>query len=134
MLNTLYIKELTFNSAHYIPEHPKCGALHGHTYFVRDMVIECEEGEFVDFGIIKTIIKEFDHALIISKRDELYWQEVNTVIVDKGLGVHLNIVTVDGIPTVEDISKEIQKRLLMVHGIKNVGFMLCEGPNQGAVV
>ncbi len=60
----------TFDSAHFIPGHPKCGRLHGHTYTVK--VILCGQldktrapGYLVDYGEIKRIVGELDHRLLV---------------------------------------------------------------------
>jgi 6-pyruvoyltetrahydropterin/6-carboxytetrahydropterin synthase len=52
--------------AHYLPGHPKCGQLHGHTYRI-DVAIEGEkkDGMILDFGDMKKqineILLEYDH-------------------------------------------------------------------------
>lgn len=52
--------------AHYLPDHSKCGRLHGHTYTV-DVVIEGEKkgGMVIDFADLKTSVKDvlglYDH-------------------------------------------------------------------------
>ena len=53
--------------AHYLPGHPKCGQLHGHTYKI-EMIIEGEKGAdgmVVDFDRIKadlgSVLGEYDH-------------------------------------------------------------------------
>ena len=52
--------------AHFLPGHPKCGSLHGHTYKV-ELVVEgkVENGMVIDFGDLKTaareVLAEFDH-------------------------------------------------------------------------
>ncbi len=59
----------TFDSAHYIPNHPKCGRVHGHTYAVEvEVEGELRNGMIVDFADLKSILREtlkkFDHRLI----------------------------------------------------------------------
>ncbi len=59
----------TFDSAHYLPNHPKCGNVHGHTYKVEvEVEGELKDGMVVDFEDLKTILREivskFDHRLI----------------------------------------------------------------------
>jgi 6-pyruvoyltetrahydropterin/6-carboxytetrahydropterin synthase len=55
--------------AHYLPGHPKCGSLHGHTYKI-EVVIEGEsrDGMVIDFAQLKKSIKEalshFDHKTL----------------------------------------------------------------------
>ena len=53
--------------AHFLPGHPKCGELHGHTYKV-EVVIEGEKGPdgmILDFDRMKTqlraVLDEYDH-------------------------------------------------------------------------
>jgi 6-pyruvoyltetrahydropterin/6-carboxytetrahydropterin synthase len=52
--------------AHFLPGHPKCGQLHGHTYKV-EVVIEGEakDGMIVDFAELKTqtrtVLAQYDH-------------------------------------------------------------------------
>jgi 6-pyruvoyltetrahydropterin/6-carboxytetrahydropterin synthase len=56
------------DSAHFLPGHQKCGALHGHTYRV-EVIIEGENrtGMILDFGDLKTVLREtlalYDHKL-----------------------------------------------------------------------
>lgn len=53
--------------AHFLPGHPKCGRLHGHTYKV-DVSIEGDhsKGMIVDFAELKSSIREafadYDHS------------------------------------------------------------------------
>jgi 6-pyruvoyltetrahydropterin/6-carboxytetrahydropterin synthase len=52
--------------AHFLPGHPKCGQLHGHTYRV-EVVIEGEKsgGMLVDFADlrahIRSVLQHYDH-------------------------------------------------------------------------
>jgi 6-pyruvoyltetrahydropterin/6-carboxytetrahydropterin synthase len=52
--------------AHFLPGHPKCGAVHGHTYKV-EIVIEGEtrDGMVLDFADLKkaarNVLAEYDH-------------------------------------------------------------------------
>lgn len=52
--------------AHFLPGHPKCGRLHGHTYKV-EVVIEGESqgGMLVDFNDLKAqtraVLQQYDH-------------------------------------------------------------------------
>ena len=53
--------------AHFLPGHPKCGALHGHTYKV-EFMIEGEtgpDGMILDFEEVKeklrAVLSEYDH-------------------------------------------------------------------------
>jgi 6-pyruvoyltetrahydropterin/6-carboxytetrahydropterin synthase len=52
--------------AHYLPGHPKCGPLHGHTYKV-ELIVEGEPkgGMIIDFADLKKVLVEvlgnYDH-------------------------------------------------------------------------
>jgi len=66
--------QTTSDSAHWLPLHSgKCSRLHGHTYH---LIAEVEgpvgmDGMVVDFGIVKEILRKFDHQCINSvARDE----------------------------------------------------------------
>jgi 6-pyruvoyltetrahydropterin/6-carboxytetrahydropterin synthase len=67
--------------AHFLPGHPKCGTLHGHTYKV-EVVIEGENktGMVVDFGVLRNTLREalgaFDHR---SLNDFLEYPSVENV-------------------------------------------------------
>ncbi|ADC65591.1 6-pyruvoyl tetrahydropterin synthase and hypothetical protein [Ferroglobus placidus DSM 10642] len=59
-----------FSAAHYIPEHWKCGKIHGHNFKVEVEI----EGEVKENGMVmdfldlkkelKEVLKEFDHRII----------------------------------------------------------------------
>jgi 6-pyruvoyltetrahydropterin/6-carboxytetrahydropterin synthase len=67
--------------AHYLPGHPKCGELHGHTYKI-EVVIEGEnrEGMVIDFADMKKRINEvlngYDHK---SLNDFLNYPSVENI-------------------------------------------------------
>ncbi len=59
----------TFDAAHFLPGHPKCGKIHGHTYRVEvEVEGELKNGMVIDFEdlkkTLKEIVDEFDHRLI----------------------------------------------------------------------
>jgi len=59
--------------AHFLPGHPKCGQVHGHTYKV-EIVIEGENdraGMVVDFNDLKTRTRE-----VLAKYDHRHWNDV----------------------------------------------------------
>ena len=73
--------ETSFEAAHYIPNHPKCGGdkqrglCHGHTYQTK-VVIEGRVGEngmVVDFGEVKKVLRQFDHCFInyVAKKKDI---------------------------------------------------------------
>ncbi|HVO78335.1 MAG TPA: 6-pyruvoyl tetrahydropterin synthase family protein [Methanomassiliicoccales archaeon] len=60
-----------FSASHFIPGHPKCGRLHGHSYSV-NLVLHGEKGErgmVLDFVPLKKTLREiadeFDHRVIL---------------------------------------------------------------------
>ncbi|MDD1769897.1 MAG: 6-pyruvoyl tetrahydropterin synthase family protein [Methanomassiliicoccales archaeon] len=60
-----------FSASHFIPGHPKCGRLHGHSYSV-NLVLHGEKGErgmILDFVPLKNALREiadeFDHRVIL---------------------------------------------------------------------
>lgn len=71
---TLYCKD-SFSAAHFLPDHPKCGMVHGHNYKVM-LIVESIAGVLedndmlIDFGILKklltTAIEPFDHNTLNS--------------------------------------------------------------------
>lgn len=63
----------TFDAAHFIPGHPKCGRLHGHTYQVEvelegNLPVTEHPIYLVDFAEVKRVVDELDHRLLAPKR------------------------------------------------------------------
>jgi 6-pyruvoyltetrahydropterin/6-carboxytetrahydropterin synthase len=59
----LYLKR-KFAAAHYLPGHPKCGGMHGHTWLVEVWLegeVDPKTGMVVDFGKVKHKIDLLDH-------------------------------------------------------------------------
>jgi 6-pyruvoyltetrahydropterin/6-carboxytetrahydropterin synthase len=58
--------------AHFLPGHPKCGQLHGHTYKV-EVTIEGEQkgGMVIDFNELKTRTRE-----VLHQYDHRNWNDV----------------------------------------------------------
>lgn len=66
--------KLRFSACHFIPGHPKCGRLHGHTYAVSVRIEGEKSGEFiVDFEKVKDAVLDIceglDHRVIIAAND-----------------------------------------------------------------
>lgn len=57
--------------AHFLPGHPKCGQLHGHTYRV-EVTIEGEpaQGMVMDFADLKQVVRG-----VLSRYDHRSWNE-----------------------------------------------------------
>lgn len=70
----------TFDAAHFIPGHPKCGRLHGHTYQVEvelggHLPVTEHPIYLVDFAAVKAVVDELDHRLLLPKRLAEPWEE-----------------------------------------------------------
>lgn len=130
-MKTLVIKELTFSAAHYLPGHSKCGCIHGHTYFVRDLVIEYDNKKgFLDIGDIKAVVLNFDHTFIFPRGHYDFWA---TAIADAEW-LSQRFLPLDDIPTVENIGELLKLKFLALPRVKTVSFELYEGPNQGVKI
>jgi len=130
MKGKLKINELTFSAAHYIRGHPKCQALHGHTYFVKDIEITYETPgqDFVDLGIVKSIVAEFDHKLLIPEENVQFWTQLNLSYKP----CELPFVVIPGEALVENIAELIATKIKSIKHVRAVKLQVFEGPNQGA--
>lgn len=66
--------KLGFSACHFIPNHPKCGCLHGHTYAVSVRVVGEQIDDFVmDFEDLRRCVAEIcrplDHKLLLASLD-----------------------------------------------------------------
>lgn len=66
--------KLRFSACHFIPDHPKCGRLHGHTYAISVRLEGTQAGEFiVDFEDVKNMVMEIcdslDHMVLLARND-----------------------------------------------------------------
>jgi len=64
-------KRFTFDAAHSIPGHPKCGVTHGHTYKV-EVSIEVPKDRFYDFAEFKATVQPFIDLLDHSHLNEWF--------------------------------------------------------------
>jgi 6-pyruvoyltetrahydropterin/6-carboxytetrahydropterin synthase len=69
-----WMAKLRFSACHFIPNHPKCGCLHGHTYAISVRFEGDLKGEFIiDFEKAKMIVNEIcdrlDHKVLIAEKD-----------------------------------------------------------------
>ena len=85
-----WMAKLRFSACHFIPNHPKCGCLHGHTYAVSVRIEGEQKEEFIiDFEIIKGIINSIcdrlDHKIIIAENDP-------RLCIEKKEGVSVEII------------------------------------------
>ena len=79
---------IRFSSIHIIPEYKKCGRLHGHTYAVHIRLTgdPDENGIIIDFSflkeLIKEIINELDHRILIPKNSKVVKFNKNSNIIE----------------------------------------------------
>jgi len=125
------INELTFSAAHYLKGHPKCNALHGHTYFVRNIEVlyDAPEGKFVDFSLIKAIVMELDHRVLIPPEDSAFWLHQPTDAPCK-----FPFIEIFNDTTVENIAEFLASVIKQIEYVKSVRLQVFEGPKQGAMV
>ncbi len=70
-----WMAKLRFSACHFIPNHPKCGCLHGHTYAISVRIEGDQKGEFIiDFEIVKGMVNRIcdrlDHRILIAEKDK----------------------------------------------------------------
>ncbi len=69
-----WMAKLRFSACHFIPNHPKCGCLHGHTYAISVRLEGEQIGEFIiDFELVKNMVNgicdRLDHKVLIAEKD-----------------------------------------------------------------
>ena len=69
-----WMAKLRFSACHFIPNHPKCSCLHGHTYAISVRIEGEQVGEFIiDFekvkGIVNNICDRLDHKVLVAEKD-----------------------------------------------------------------
>jgi 6-pyruvoyltetrahydropterin/6-carboxytetrahydropterin synthase len=145
--------KLRFSACHLIPDHPKCGRLHGHTYAVNVRVEGHQAGEFIiDFEDLKDIVTEIcdrlDHRILIAKNDPRLkiTQDKGYYTVEIINSCKYYVLPADDVTLlpISSVSAEDLCRYLLMEtstGIKNNGFAdnmtslhirLDEGIGQGA--
>ncbi len=146
-----WMAKLRFSACHFIPNHPKCGCLHGHTYAVSVRIEGEQVGEFIiDFEVVKGIVSRIcdtlDHKVMIAGKDpRLRIEKKNGVsieIVESKKRYLLPLEDVVFLPTksvsAEDLCKyftsEMAKALKSngADNIKKLHVRLDEGIGQGA--
>ncbi|MCS6785122.1 MAG: 6-carboxytetrahydropterin synthase [Candidatus Caldarchaeum sp.] len=137
---------INFDYAHFLPNSPKCGVLHGHSSMVK-VVVEGEvvEDMVIEFGelkkTVKKIIDEMDHKLIVCSK---YVMDVGggaVKVVFDGIGGHYemliprsSVYLIEQDSTVENISEHIANRLkqMMPRNIHKVSVRMSEGFGKSA--
>lgn len=67
---------IRFDAAHFIPGHPKCGRMHGHTYAISCVVHgePAANGFILDFGEVKAALRavadRLDHKVLVATRSK----------------------------------------------------------------
>lgn len=144
-----WMAKLRFSACHFIPNHPKCGCLHGHTYAISVRIEGEQVGDFiVDFEMVKGIVNELcdrlDHRVLIAEKDPRLRiekkKEVSVEIIESKKRYGLPSEDVVFLPTTsvsaEDLCKYftsgIAKKLKGVDNIKKIHVRVDEGIGQGA--
>jgi 6-pyruvoyltetrahydropterin/6-carboxytetrahydropterin synthase len=144
-----WMAKLRFSACHFIPNHPKCGCLHGHTYAISVRLEGEQIGEFIiDFERVKRIVNELcdrlDHRVLIAENDPRLRiekkKEVSVEIVESKKRYVLPSEDVVFLPTAsvsaEDLCKYftagIVKALQGSDNIRKVCVRVDEGIGQGA--
>ncbi|SRR6266487_320922 len=128
-------KELHFDAGHYLKHLAPCDKLHGHTYVLKDLELSgtLQGDVIVDFNSIKSLMKEYDHSLMIPLADESYWNRL--ISVGPTPFKSDKIVPIQDEPTVERIGLSIGQKILDAYGnVHKVSFTIFEGVNQGVKV
>ncbi len=146
-----WMAKLRFSACHFIPNHPKCGCLHGHTDAISVRIEGEQVGEFIiDFEKVKNIVNDIcdslDHRVLIAEKDP-------RLLIEKNESVSVDIIEskkryvlpsedVVFLPTrsvsAEDLCKyftgEIAKALKSngADNIKKIHVRVDEGIGQGA--
>lgn len=146
-----WMAKLRFSACHFIPNHPKCGCLHGHTYAISVRLEGEQVGEFIiDFemvkGIVNRICDSLDHRVLIAEKDRrlriVKDKEVSIEIIESKKRYVLPAEDVMLLPTssvsAEDLCKyftaEIAKALKSngADNIRKIQVRVDEGIGQGA--
>jgi 6-pyruvoyltetrahydropterin/6-carboxytetrahydropterin synthase len=145
-----WMGKLRFSACHLIPNHPKCGRLHGHTYAVSVKVEGEQSGEFiVDFEDLKRIVSDLcdtlDHRILIAAKDArlqiLEKEEIIEIIVHPSKKRYvfpredvmlLPIPSISAEDLCQYISSTISTQLEHRDNIKSLTVRVDEGIGQGA--
>ncbi len=140
----IFIEE-DFDYAHFIPQHPTCFPLHGHTAKL-EIRLKGEKKELdmiLDFGELKKMVrnalKVLDHKLIVSKK---YVKEINeglvTIQYDKFLvrAPVEHIYLLENEVTSENLSEEVCRILteILPSNIHEIEVRIYEGNRKGAFI
>jgi len=146
-----WMAKLRFSSCHFIPDHPKCGSLHGHTYAISVRIVGEQQGEFIiDFEKVKEIVSDIsdrlDHKVLIAEKDPRLRIEIKDGVTIEVTGskkryvipvedvVFLPIKSVSAEDLCRYFTAEIAKKLKSTDAdnIKKIQVRIDEGIGQGA--
>ena len=144
-----WMAKMRFSACHFIPNHPKCGCLHGHTYAISVRIEGEQVGDFIiDFervkGIVNEICDRLDHRVLIAEKDPrlriVKTKEVSVEIIESKKRYILPSEDVVFLPTAsvsaEDLCKYfsagIAKALRGEDNIRKIHVRVDEGIGQGA--
>jgi 6-pyruvoyltetrahydropterin/6-carboxytetrahydropterin synthase len=144
-----WMAKLRFSACHFIPNHPKCGCLHGHTYAISVRFEGEQVGEFIiDFEKAKRIVNQIcdrlDHRVLIAENDPRLRiekkKEISVEIIESKKRYILPSEDVVFLPTTsvsaEDLCKYftagIVRSLQSADNIRKVCVRVDEGIGQGA--
>ena len=111
-------KEVCFAAAHFLPEHGKCSALHGHNWNVT-IDISTEEEDYdmiIDFNILKNIVMKMDHKLLVGSSYvtsggdycDVWWEGHKLTL------PHDELYVMEDVPTAENIAKHIATQIAQI--------------------
>ena len=144
-----WMAKLRFSACHFIPNHSKCGCLHGHTYAISVRLGGEQKGEFlIDFERVKGIVNELcdrlDHRVLIAEKDprlriekkkeisiEIIENKKRYVLPSEDV-VFLPIASVSAEDLCKYFTEGIVKALRGADNIKKVQVRVDEGIGQGA--
>lgn len=142
--------KLRFSACHFIPDHPTCGCLHGHTYALSVRVVGVQSGDFIiDFEELKRYVAEIcgplDHRILLASLDgDLQIKEIDERHISVVVGRHAKryvFPTEDVVllpissASAEDLCSYLLDQLsgkLEADHIKEIYIRLDEGLGQGA--
>lgn len=144
-----WMAKLRFSACHFIPNHPKCGCLHGHTYAISVRLEGEQAGEFIiDFERVKNIVNELcdrlDHKILIAEKDPRLrigkMKEVSVEIIQSKKRYVLPPEDVVFLPTTSVSAEElckyftagVAKALQDADNIRKIQVRVDEGIGQGA--
>jgi len=139
----LRFDQITFDAAHYLPGHPTCGGIHGHTYIIRDLTIDVKEmspnkqGITIDFGEVKKIAKFLDHKFLVPSECPIALstpKEIHDILDKWGIAFNICLVHKTSVEGIAAFLRDLLVRHFDLESEDCVHFTLLEGLNQGVSI